>query len=214
MTKTMTDAKNIPHLTYSDEIFIDELNKVKKQLTDAGHKITFMPFFIKALSLAILEYPIVNSSFSQDLTSYTMFGSHNISVAMDTPFGLFVPNIKNCEDKSILHIADDLRQLGEKGQAGKFSDELDGGTITLSNIGMIGGTYMRPVILPPQVMIGGLGSIKPQLQKEEGEIVQKKAMTVSFSADHRLLDGATTARFVAAWKRLLEDPSLMLLNLK
>jgi 2-oxoisovalerate dehydrogenase E2 component (dihydrolipoyl transacylase) len=80
---------------------------------------------------------------------------------------------------------------------------------------MIGGTYLRPVIMPPQVVIGGLGAIKPRLEFDENdEIVEKQAMCVSFSADHRLLDGATTARFVAAWKRLIEEPSLMLLNLK
>jgi 2-oxoisovalerate dehydrogenase E2 component (dihydrolipoyl transacylase) len=173
MTKAMTEALKIPHLTYSDEVFLDELIKVKKALAKAGTKITFMPFFMKALSIAMLDYPVVNSQFGEDLKTYTQFAGHNISIAMDTPHGLFVPNVKNCEQKSVLQIAEDMRQLSEVGNAGKFSDELDGGTISLSNVGMIGGTYLRPVILPPQVMIGGLGAIKPQLAKIQGTIEER-----------------------------------------
>ena len=108
-----------------------------------------------------------------------------------------------------------MTELIETAKAGRLNEELDGGTITLSNVGMIGGIYARPVIMPPQTAIGALTKIKPVLEKnEEGEIVEKHQMNVSFSTDHRICDGATTARFVMAFKKYVESPGQMLLNLR
>jgi len=108
-----------------------------------------------------------------------------------------------------------MTDLIETAKAGRLNEELDGGTITLSNVGMIGGMYARPVIMPPQVAIGALTKIKPVLEKnEEGEIVERNQMNASFSTDHRICDGATTARFLMAFKKYVESPGQMLLNLR
>lgn len=217
MVKTMTEALKIPHLTYCDEVKMDSLLALRQALkTKVKSKLTLSPFFIKALSLAIQDFPIVNSSFiREDCSEYRVFASHNVSIAMDTPLGLIVPNIKNCEGLSIIEIAEELTRLQDLASQGRLGTaDLEGGTIALSNIGSIGGTYTRPVILPPQVVIGALGGTRPVLALKNGQVVEEKVLTVSWSADHRLLDGATVARFGNRWKEYIEEPSLMLVHLK
>jgi 2-oxoisovalerate dehydrogenase E2 component (dihydrolipoyl transacylase) len=157
----------------------------------------------------------MNSIFHDPKSEYTLISSHNVSFAMDSPFGLIVPNIKDVQTKSIYEISQEMSRITDLGAKGKLTDvDLKGGTIALSNIGTIGGTYTSPVILPPQVFIGALGATRPVLEKVAGNIEEKMVLKTSWSADHRLLDGATTARFVARWKALIENPSLMLLHLK
>ncbi|MBW03625.1 Lipoamide acyltransferase component of branched-chain alpha-keto acid dehydrogenase complex, mitochondrial, partial [Eschrichtius robustus] len=139
MVKTMSAALNIPHFGYCDEVDLTELVKLREELKPIafarGIKLSFMPFFLKA--------------------------SHNIGIAMDTEQGLIVPNVKNIQIRSIFEIATELNRLQKLGSAGQLSTtDLTGGTFTLSNIGSIGGTYARPVILPPEVAIGAVGTIK------------------------------------------------------
>ena len=217
MLKSMTESLSIPHLTFCEDVCMDQIIQLRNQLKNniKDTKITFMPFFVKALSLSILDYPIVNSILNDSENEYLIKGSHNVSFAMDTPYGLIVPNIKDVECKSIYEIAKELNRLVDLGLKGKLADtDLKGGTIAISNIGSIGGTYASPIIMPPQVFIGALGSIRPRLEKFNGEIIEKQILTTGWSADHRLIDGATTARFVQRWKAILENPSLMLLHLK
>ena len=142
--------------------------------------------------------------------------AHNIGLAMDTPRGLLVPNVKNCEQRSILDIAYEINRLQALGTANKLGEEeLTGGTFTLSNIGSIGGTYASPVILAPQVAIGALGKIRRVPRFDENDnVVAANMMSVSWSADHRVIDGATMARFSNLWKDMLENPETMLVNLK
>lgn len=217
MVKSMTEALKIPHLTYCDEVKMDKLLSLRQTLkTRVKGRLTLTPFFIKALSLAIKDFPIVNSSFVKvDFTEYKTFATHNVSIAIDTPLGLLVPNIKHCDKRSIVEIADELTRLQELAAQGRLSsNDLEGGTIALSNIGAIGGTYTRPIILPPQVVIGALGGTRPVIAYKDGRPVEESKLTVSWSADHRLIDGATVARFGNRWKELVEEPLLMLVHLK
>lgn len=217
MVKSMTQALKIPHLTYSEDVYMDEIIALRSQLKAnlKDIKLTFMPFFIKALSLALLDFPIVNSVFNENTSECIYKASHNVSIAMDSPFGLIVPNIKDVQNKSIFEVAKDMNRLQDLGGKGKLTDnDLKNGTIALSNIGSIGGTYVAPVIMPPQVFIGAFGATRPRLEKKSSEIVEKQILATSWSADHRIIDGATTARFVARWKALIENPSIMLLHLK
>lgn len=217
MMKSMTEALLIPHLTYCEDIYMEQVIELRRQLKSniKDVKLTYMPFFVKALSLAILDYPIVNSVLNEAKNEYLIKGSHNVSFAMDTPNGLVVPNIKDVEVKSIYEIAKEMNRLQDLGHQGKLGpNDLKDGTIAISNIGTIGGTYASPVIMPPQVFIGAFGAIRPRLEKVNGEIVEKQILKTGWSADHRVLDGATTARFVARWKAIIENPSLMLLHLK
>ena len=143
-------------------------------------------------------------------------GAHNIGVAIDSAEGLIVPNIKNIDQKSILEIAQDLDELVIRGRNNQITnDDITGGTLTLSNIGAIGGTYCSPICFVPEVCIGALGAIKQfPRYNEKGELYNASVMAVSWSADHRVIDGATVARFGNEFKMNLENPSAMLLHLK
>jgi len=218
MVQTMNASNAVPTLGYSDEINMDELVKVRKQLKnfaeEQGVKLSFLPFIIKAVSLALRKYPSLNAHVNSDCTAVTVKGSHNIGLAMDSPRGLLVPNIKNVQDKSILEIARELNRLAKLGAEGKLGrEDLAGGTFTLSNIGSIGGTYTRPLLVVPEVVIGGLGKFQtvPRFDAH-GQVKPSTLMVLSWSADHRVVDGATIARFSNAAKNYLEHPSAIIMD--
>ncbi|PNJ55256.1 DBT isoform 3 [Pongo abelii] len=220
MVKTMSAALKIPHFGYCDEIDLTELVKLREELKPIafarGIKLSFMPFFLKAASLGLLQFPILNASVDENCQNITYKASHNIGIAMDTEQGLIVPNVKNVQICSIFDIATELNRLQKLGSVGQLSTtDLTGGTFTLSNIGSIGGTYAKPVIMPPELAIGALGSIKaiPRFN-QKGEVYKAQIMNVSWSADHRVIDGATMSRFSNLWKSYLENPAFMLLDLK
>lgn len=220
MVKTMTAALKIPHFGYCDEVDLTELVKLREELKPVasarGIRLSFMPFFMKAASLGLLQFPILNASVDESCQKVTYKASHNIGVAMDTEQGLIVPNVKNVQARSVVDIAAELNRLQKLGSLGQLSTaDLTGGTFTLSNIGSIGGTYAKAVILPPEVAIGALGSIKalPRFN-QKGDVYKAQIMNVSWSADHRVIDGATMSRFSNLWKSYLENPASMLLDLK
>ncbi|MGH0184043.1 UNVERIFIED_CONTAM: hypothetical protein FKN15_013481 [Acipenser sinensis] len=246
MVKTMSAALKIPHFGYCDEIDLTQLAELREELKSLaesrGVRLSYMPFFIKAASLGLLHYPILNASLDdscQNITykaaslgllhypilnaslddscqNITYKASHNIGLAMDTQQGLIVPNVKNVQMLSIFDIAAELNRLQTLGATGQLgTNELTGGTFTISNIGSIGGTYAKPVILPPEVAIGALGKIQalPRFNAK-GEVVKAHIMNVSWSADHRIIDGATMSRFSNLWKSYLENPASMLMDLK
>ncbi|XP_033884130.2 lipoamide acyltransferase component of branched-chain alpha-keto acid dehydrogenase complex, mitochondrial-like [Acipenser ruthenus] len=220
MVKTMSAALKIPHFGYCDEIDLTQLAELREELKSLaesrGVRLSYMPFFIKAASLGLLHYPILNASLDNSCQNITYKASHNIGLAMDTQQGLIVPNVKNVQMLSIFDIAAELNRLQTLGATGQLgTSELTGGTFTISNIGSIGGTYAKPVILPPEVAIGALGKIQvlPRFNVK-GEVVKAHIMNVSWSADHRIIDGATMSRFSNLWKSYLENPASMLMDLK
>lgn len=139
--------------------FRDQLKEVAAE--NGVAKLTFMPFCIKAASIALTKYPILNSSLDAENEAIIYKGAHNISVAIDTPQGLVVPNIKNVQNKNIIEIAKDLNALVERGRKGALTpQDFADGTFSLSNIGVVGGTYTHPCIMAPQVSIGAMGRTK------------------------------------------------------
>ncbi|KAJ3104562.1 hypothetical protein HDU97_009074 [Phlyctochytrium planicorne] len=237
MFKQMTKSLAIPHFGYSDEIILNDLAKFRDGInhflekSEKGKKfgvkkITYMPIFLKAASLALQEFPILNAQIlnpddaQKAQLQYRPF--HNIGIAMDTPNGLVVPNVKNVESKSVLEIAVELERLKEAGKKNALgSADLSGGTITLSNIGSVGGTYLHPVLVTTEVCIGAIGKslrvprfeiVKDELGNKVEKVVAKEVLAVSFNADHRVIDGATVARFVRLWKSYLENPELLSLE--
>lgn len=219
MFKSMTASLKIPHFTYCDEVNITDLVKLreslKKDAESIGVKLTYMPFFIKAASLALTKYPILNSSLDEENESIIYKSSHNISIAMATPSGLVVPNVKNCEQKTILQIAQNLNELLERGRNGKLRpDDFQNGTFSLSNIGVVGGTYTKPVIAPPQVAIGAIGTahVVPRFVDNTDKLQRVHLIYVSWSADHRVIDGVTMAGFSNEWKQYLEHPNRFVLQ--
>ncbi|KAF8774783.1 lipoamide acyltransferase component of branched-chain alpha-keto acid dehydrogenase complex, mitochondrial-like [Argiope bruennichi] len=220
MVKTMTKSLSIPCFSYCDEIDLTNLvqmrEKFKSVAEEKGIKFSYMPFFIKAASLALMEYPILNASVDEKCENLFYKASHNIGIAMDTPQGLLVPNIKNVQNLSVLQIASELNRLHDLGRRGSLNqNDLSGGTFSLSNIGAIGGTYAKPVILAPEVAIGAIGKIQALPRFDSNEcVVKRNIMQVSWTADHRVIDGATICRFSNLWKSYLEDPAIMLLYLR
>ena len=220
MIKTMNAANAIPHFGLTDDIRMDKLmqmrGEVKRHAEEQDVKLTFMPFFIKAISLSLKQYPILNSQLSADETQITYRAAHNIGIAMDTPEGLLVPVIKNVQNLSIMDIARErnrLQALGAKGKLGQ--NDLTGGTFSLSNIGTIGGKYASPLLPPGNVGIGAIGKIqKVPVFDDHGNVIPAQIMNISWSADHRIIDGATLARFSRAWKNYLEHPSSMFLEMQ
>jgi 2-oxoisovalerate dehydrogenase E2 component (dihydrolipoyl transacylase) len=218
MYKSMTEALKIPHFSYSEEIDMTKMvsvrDEVKIEAQSRGIKITYMPFFIKATSLCLHKFPILNSSLDEEHESIVYKPYHNISIAIHTPLGLVVPNIKECHNKSIIEISKDLSSLHERGLKGQLTPEdFSDGTFTLSNIGVIGGTVAHPVIMKPQVCIAAIGKIYPLPRfNNVGDVVKAHIMNVSFSADHRVIDGVTISSFVNLWKQYLENPNLFLLD--
>ncbi|KAJ2726151.1 hypothetical protein GGI07_000790 [Coemansia sp. Benny D115] len=232
MFRTMTESLAIPHFRFKDEIELDALmqarsriNEVLKQQPHAGmvDRVSFMPFFIKAASLALTKYPILNARVLVDPSGAVpprleYRSAHNIGVAMDTPGGLVVPNIKNVQSKSLVEVAAELQALVQRGKAGQLSNgDLRGDTFTLSNVGMIGGTYLSPVVVSSQVCIGAFGRVQrlPRFEsKDSDRVVSRHILVSSWSADHRVVDGATMARFAMHFKELLEHPELMLVQMR
>jgi 2-oxoisovalerate dehydrogenase E2 component (dihydrolipoyl transacylase) len=221
MVQTMTASNAVPQFGYSDEFHMDELvkvrNQVKKIAEQQGVRLSYLAFIIKATSLALIQYPQLNAWVKDaDCTEIIYKASHNIGLAMDTPRGLLVPNIKNVQDKSVLDIGRELNRLADLGQQGKLGkDDLGGGTFTISNIGSIGGTYTKPIILLPEVMIGGLGKFQTLPRYDSrGQLYPATLMAVTWSADHRVLDGATVARFSNLLKQYIENPSSIIISTK
>ncbi|XP_032678308.1 lipoamide acyltransferase component of branched-chain alpha-keto acid dehydrogenase complex, mitochondrial isoform X2 [Odontomachus brunneus] len=218
MWKTMTQSLSIPHFVYSDECNVNRVmrcrNEVKDELGKLGVSLTLMPFFIKAASRALQQYPKLNAWLNEEDQTLRLIDNHNIGVAMDTADGLVVPNIKNVQNLSILEIAKKLNRLQELGKKTSIPlGDLTDTTFSLSNIGMVGGTYTKPVILPPQVMIGAFGRAQKMPRfDDEDNVVAVNVMAVSWSADHRVLDGVTVAEFSNLWKHYVENPQLLMIG--
>ncbi|KAL7789415.1 2-oxoacid dehydrogenases acyltransferase domain-containing protein [Trichoderma ceciliae] len=230
MFKTMTRSLNIPHFLYSDEVDFSDLvhlrsrlNKVLSQTPAApgqAAKLSYLPFIIKAVSMALYQFPILNSRVEIDPAtskpSLIMRSQHNIGVAMDTPQGLLVPVIKDVGSQNILSIAAELARLQSLAVQGKLTpNDFSGGTITVSNIGSIGGTYLSPVIVEREVAILGVGRMRAVPAFDENDVVVKKHVcNFSWSADHRVVDGATMARAADLIRRVVEEPDVMVMHLR
>lgn len=228
MFKTMTRSLSIPHFLYADEVDFSGLSNLRQKINSSlakssgeqSMKLSYLPFIIKAMSLALHQYPILNARVEINNESATptlmMRSQHNIGIAMDTPQGLLVPVIKNVSAMDIISIAQELSRLQSLASTGKFSSaDLSGGTISLSNIGSIGGTYVSPVIVDKEVAILGVGKMRtiPAFDAA-GNVVKKQICNFSWSADHRVVDGATMARAAEVVRGFVEDPATMMVRLR
>lgn len=220
MAKQMAESvRTIPHFTYAEEFDLTELRTLHKRLkakyAEKGVKLTLMPFFIKALSLAMKEFPIMNAQLNDDATEITYFDDHNIGMAVATKIGLMVPNIKGVQNMTLLQVAEEVTRLTNAARDGKVAQaDMKGGTITISNIGVVGGTVTTPIINKPEAAIVALGKVQ-QLPRFDanGAVVARDLMTASWSGDHRIIDGATIANFNKRWQEFLEDPTTMLVEM-
>lgn len=230
MFKSMTRSLNIPHFLFADEIDFTNLVELRRRLNRVlsegpaiegqPGKLSFLPFVVKAVSMALNQFPVLNSRVDVDSGSgkpqLIHRAQHNIGIAMDTPQGLLVPVVKDVGSRNILGIAAELTRLQGLAMAGKLSPaDMTGGTITVSNIGNIGGTYLSPVIVEKEVSILGMGRMRtvPAFD-EQDNVVKKQVCNFSWSADHRVVDGATMARAAEVVRRVVEEPDVMVMHLR
>ncbi|GAO14419.1 hypothetical protein UVI_02055420 [Ustilaginoidea virens] len=233
MFKSMTRSLTIPHFLYADEIDFSHLVALRARLNKVllsqsvmvqqdqqPRKLSYLPFIIKAVSMALYQFPVLNARVDADASSnkpsLIMRSQHNIGVAMDTPQGLLVPVIKDVGSRNILSVAAELARLQELAHEGKLSPgDMSGGTITVSNIGNIGGTYLSPVIVDKEVSILGIGRMRTVPAFDENDaVVKKHVCNFSWSADHRVVDGATMARAAEVVRRVVEEPDIMVMHLR
>ena len=190
----------IPHVTQHEEIDITEMEQFRSSLYDyyTGEKIKVTPlaFIAKALVSALKEFPNFNASIDMSSGKIIYKKYFHIGFAVDTPHGLMVPKLRNAEQLSIQEIGEELKNISKLCRDLKIDKkEFFGGSMTISSLGGIGGTFFTPIINPPEVAILGVGKSYDKLVKDKNKIVSRKILPISLSYDHRIIDGAEGARF-------------------
>ena len=199
----------IPHVTHFDEADITDLEDFRKTLNqrrDHETKVTPLAFFVKAVTLSLKAFPQFNASLSPDLTEWVFKDFINIGIAVETEGGLVVPNIKNADQLGLTAIAKQAAELAEQARSKKLMPQsLQGATFTISSLGGIGGTGFTPIINPPEVAILGVARAKWQPRYVNDELKKRLIVPLALSYDHRAIDGAEAARFLAGLAEQLED---------
>lgn len=217
-------AKHIvPHFTLMDEANVTALVAMRDELKAAGEKagtkVTYLPFVMKALIATIREYPMFNASIDDAAQEIVYKKYFNLGFAADTPNGLLVPVIKNADQKTILQLSKEIMDLAKRARDGKLAlDEMKGATVTVTNIGSVGGQYATPIINHPEVAIMGMYKIqeKPIIKRAaDGSMALDAIKTMNFTitADHRLIDGAVAANFLKAFIARIENPGVLMLDM-
>ena len=213
--------RNIPHFSYVEEVDVTELEALRAQLNaNKGDKpkLTILPLLITAICKTLPDFPMINARYDDEAGVVTRHGSVNLGMAAQTDAGLMVPVIKNAQAKNLWQLANEISRLAEAARSGTAkSDEMQGGTLTVTSLGPLGGVATTPVINRPEVAIIGPNRIieRPMYVSDGngGERIEKrKLMNISISCDHRVVDGWDAASFVQALKKLLEAPALILVS--
>ncbi len=200
-----------------DEVDMTDLvalrERLKPQAEAQGVKLSYLPFIFKAIVLGLKKFPQLNSSLDESRQEVVLKHYFNFGMAVATEQGLVVPVIKDVDQKPIIDLAREVRELAEKARSGKLAPEdITGSTFSITNIGSIGALFSFPIINVPDAAILGVHTIQDRPVVRNGEIVVRKMMYLSLSFDHRLVDGAEAAMFVREIIKYLEDPELMLLE--
>jgi pyruvate dehydrogenase E2 component (dihydrolipoamide acetyltransferase) len=203
-------AFTIPHVTTFDECDMTRLVLWRRKYVDKieeehGVRITYLPFIAKAIIFAARDFPWINAIHKDDNLHVKKY--FNIGMAVARENSLIVPVVKHCEQKSILQMAKEMRDLGQKANEDNLSvEEISGGTFTITNAGMFGATASTPIIAHPQVAILGVHKITEKPVVREGEIVIRPMLNFGLSFDHRVVDGAYAVQFLRKMIEYLEDP--------
>ena len=207
----MTKSKSIiPHFTVGEEVDLTELSAIISNLKEKEIKISYTPFFIKAVTVALREFPKLNSIYDDANKRYVMKSSYNIGTAIDTPDGLTVGVLKSADRKSVEQIAKEISEIAKRARENKMTlSDVQDSTFTVSNVGSIGGLFSTPIINYPEVAILGVHRVVKRLNID-GE--ERDMMYITLSCDHRLIDGADAARFIMRLKGFLEDPTSFLIK--
>jgi 2-oxoisovalerate dehydrogenase E2 component (dihydrolipoyl transacylase) len=210
--------RHIPHFTYVEEVEVTALEAMRADLNaNRGDrpKLTLLPLFIAALCRTLPDFPMLNARYDDEAGVVTRHGRVHMGMAAQTDAGLMVPVIRDAQDRNVWQLAAEITRLAEAARTGKArSEELSGGTITVTSLGPLGGIATTPVINRPEVAIVGPNRIveRPVFVDDGrgGDAIRRaKLMNVSISCDHRVVDGWDAASFVQALKKLLETPVLL-----
>ncbi|MEY8291275.1 2-oxo acid dehydrogenase subunit E2 [Carnobacteriaceae bacterium 52-44] len=211
-------ATVIPSFALFDEVVVDELWDHRKKFKDVAAeqdtKLTFLPYIVKAVVAMMKEFPVFNASLDDTTDEIVYKHYYNVGIATDTDNGLYVPVIQDANTKPMFDIADEIIELSTKAHDNKLSGkDMSDGSISISNIGSVGGAHFTPIINHPESAIVGVGIISDKpVVNNEGEIVVSKVLDLSLVVDHRIIDGAVAQQAMNYLKQLLSDPELLLMK--
>ncbi|WP_437298620.1 dihydrolipoamide acetyltransferase family protein [Sorangium sp. So ce426] len=206
------------HFTFVEECDVSALKERRARLRPlaekAGVKLTFLPFFVKAVVAALKKHPMLNSAFDEAAQEIVVKKSYHIGIASATEAGLIVPVVRDADRRSVLEIAQEIARLGEDTKAGRVKPEdLGGSTFTITSLGQQGGLFATPILNFPEVAILGIHQMKQKPVVRDGQIVIGEVMLVSLSFDHRIIDGHVGAAFAYEIIGYLEDPDRLFLEM-
>ena len=215
--KMQESKRRIPHFTYVEEVDVTELEALRASLNarwgaQRGH-LTLLPLLLRAVVLAVREFPQINARFDDEAGVVTRYGAVHLGVATQTAAGLMVPVLRHAEAKDLWASAAEVARLAAAARSGKATrDELSGSTLTVSSLGALGGIVSTPVINAPEVAIVGINRIALRPMLRGGAVVARQMMNLSSSFDHRVVDGVDAAGFVQALRGYLETPALLFIE--
>ncbi len=218
IAQKMQEAKRrIPHFTYVEEIDVTELEALRTRLNARWGKerarLTVLPLLIRAVVLAVREFPQINARFDDEAGVVTRHGAVHIGIATQTEAGLMVPVLRHAEGRDLWDSAAEVARLAEAARSGKATrDELTGSTITITSLGTLGGIVSTPVINHPEVAIVGVNRMVERPMMRAGAVVPRLMMNLSSSFDHRVVDGLHAAEFIQVLRGLLECPATLFLE--
>ena len=204
-----------PHVTHVEKADVTELKELREREKDeVDPHLTYLPFIMKAVKEALEEYPDLNAELDTEEDEIVHKNYYDFNIAVDTDQGLLVPRIKDVDRKSITDLASEIGEKASEAKSGDLSsEEMENGTFSITNLGVIGGEEFTPIINYPQVAILGIGRIGETAEVVNGEVVPRTTVKLSLSYDHRVVDGATAARFMNEVVENLENPERMLLGM-
>jgi pyruvate dehydrogenase E2 component (dihydrolipoamide acetyltransferase) len=213
----LRSKQHSPHFTFADECDVTNLVKLREEAKglaeERGVKLTYLPFVMKALVAAFRRFPTVNAVVDDTANEYVIRREYNVGIATDTEDGLTVPVVKHVDRLTILQIAAEVQRLTEAARSKKIAlADLKGGTFTITSAGSIGGILATPILNYPEVGILGVYKIADRAVVRDGQVVVRKIMNLTITLDHRIVDGATAARFLNLVIQYLETPNLLLLE--
>jgi pyruvate dehydrogenase E2 component (dihydrolipoamide acetyltransferase) len=212
LARRLTESKQtVPHFYMSVDCAIDDMLKIRKELNEKSQtKISVNDFVIRAAALALRQVPAANASWTEE--AILLWERVDVAVAVALDDGLITPIVKAADQKGLAQIAAETKDLAQRARDGKLKlEEFQGGTFSISNLGMYGIREFAAVINPPHGCILAVGAGEPRPMVRDGQLATATVMTCTLSCDHRVVDGAVGAQFLAAFKRLIEDPLTMLL---
>ncbi len=212
--KMQESKRRIPHYTYVEEVDVTEIEALRARLNEKWGaqrgRLTLLPFLVRAVVLAVREFPMVNARFDDEAGVLTRHDAVHVGIATQTPAGLVVPVVRDAQANDLWSNAAEIARLADAARSGKaVRAELTGSTITITSLGKLGGIVTTPVINHPEVAIVGVNKIAARPVIRDGAVVARQLMNLSSSFDHRVVDGADAAAFIQDVRRYVEQPAML-----